>query len=92
MEWLEALFTWKNFLYFLIIVLGAFLTVVSAKYRNLVKEIKEAAETVSRAIDEKSPGGKEITKEEYEKIMKEILDIFAALLRLVWRPFRVGIK
>ena len=61
MEWLS----WSNGAYLAIILLGGYMAVVSAKYRNVLKEIKEALEEYRKAAADG-----EITEEERDLVAK----------------------
>jgi len=71
--------TWTNVFYILGLCLATFGTIVSAKWRSVVKE----ASDVFRALDEALEDG-EIDSEEKEKIMKEILQLGYAGVRAAW--------
>ena len=76
MDW----FTWSNFAYLLVLIAGALLTVVSTKWRNVVKEAKEALEKYKEAMADGT-----MTKKEKEAVMKETLDILGAILKVYWK-------
>ncbi len=78
MEWIS----WSNGFYLLGLIFAGLLTIVSAKYRALVKEIGE----VAKALDEAYEDGK-LTKAEKNKIIKEVLDVLKALINLRWKIF-----
>ena len=76
LEWLN----WSNTLYLAGILLGGVLTLVSLKYRSLLKEIQDVSTVLSDALEDKK-----LTKAEKEAVMKEVLDVLRESVRLVWR-------
>jgi len=76
MDWLNL----ENAAYLMAIVLGGLATVVATKYRIILKEMKEVAETYHQA---KADG--KVTKEEEQKIAKECMDVLMAAVRMVWK-------
>lgn len=75
-EWL----TWGNAAYAAAIIVGAGVTFAAAKYKALLKEIKEALNTYHEAAKD----GK-ISPKERERIMKEVLDIASAGVKIFWK-------
>lgn len=73
-------FNFSNFLYLMILALGTIVTIVSVKYRNLMKEIRDVFEVLRVGYED----GK-LTKKEKESVMKEVLDVLSALLKVVWK-------
>ena len=55
-------------------------TFVGMKYKKLVDEMKE----VFKALQEAYADGK-LDNEERKKIMKEVLDVMGALLKIAWK-------
>jgi hypothetical protein len=76
MEWLN----WSNGAYLAIILLGGYIAVVSAKYRNVLKEIKEALEEYRKATEDG-----EITEEERDLIVRQCLDVLSAGVKIFWK-------
>ena len=76
MEWLN----WSNGAYLAIILLGGYMAVVSAKYRNLLKEIKEALEEYRKAAEDG-----EITEEERDLVVRQCLDVLSAGVKIFWK-------
>lgn len=76
MEWLS----WTNAAYLGAIIIGGGMTMAAAKYKNLLKEIKEALNTYHEAAKD----GK-ITAAERDKIVKEVLDIASAGVKIFWK-------
>ena len=76
MEWLN----WTNSAYLAAIIIGGGMTFAAAKYKNLLKEIKEALNTYHEAAKD----GK-ITEAERDKIVKEVLDIASAGVKIFWK-------
>tara|TARA_R100000988_G_C3983766_1_gene158473 strand:+ start:339 stop:572 length:234 start_codon:yes stop_codon:yes gene_type:complete len=76
MEWLN----WSNFAYLVAIMIGGCITFAATKYRKILKEIQEALNTYHEAAKD----GK-ITEEERNHIVKEVLDIAQAGVKIFWR-------
>ncbi len=77
-EWIS----WANGFYLLGLVLAGILTLVSTKYRALLKELGE----VAKALENGYKDGK-LTKAEKDKIIKESLDVLKAVINLRWKIF-----
>jgi hypothetical protein len=76
MEWLNL----ENGAYLIAIILGGLATMVATKWRMVVKELKEVAETYHAA---KKDGN--VSKEEEQKIAKECMDVLMSLVKMVWK-------
>jgi len=74
--------TWSNGFYLLGLILATVATLMSAKYRKVMKEVGDVAKTLEIA----NMDGK-LTKREKEQIMKEVLDVLKALINLKWKLF-----
>tara|TARA_R100000501_G_C2621804_1_gene115031 strand:- start:1564 stop:1752 length:189 start_codon:yes stop_codon:yes gene_type:complete len=61
-------------------MVGAGITFAAARYRTLLKEIQEALNTYHAAAKDGT-----ITSAERDKIMKEVLDIAQAGVKIFWR-------
>ena len=79
---MEDWLSWSNAFYLGGLILAGIATLVSAKYRSLVKELKDVAE----ALDDAYKDGK-LTKAEKDKVMKEALDVLKAVINLRWKIF-----
>lgn len=77
-EWIS----WSNGFYLIGLIIAGVLTLVSTKYRALVKEIGEVAKELESAYED----GK-LTKKEKDAIIKEVLDVLKALINLKWKIF-----
>jgi len=75
-EWLS----WTNAAYMAAIIVGGGITFAAAKYKKVLKEIQEALNVYHEAAKD----GK-ITADEREKIMKEVLDIASAGIKIFWK-------
>tara|TARA_Y100000310_G_C20667835_1_gene808600 strand:+ start:1369 stop:1605 length:237 start_codon:yes stop_codon:yes gene_type:complete len=75
-DWL----TWSNALYLAGMVLAGLLTVYSAKYRKVIKEVKDVVDKLGNALEDKK-----LSKKEKEVIMKEVLDVLSAMLKVFWK-------
>ena len=76
-EW----FNWTNFWYLMGLVVAGVATFVGLKYKKLIDELKEVFKALQEAYDD---DGK-LDDEERKKIMKEVLDVMGALLKIVWK-------
>ena len=76
MEWIS----WSNAAYLAAIIIGGGLTFAASKYRQVLKEIQAALNTYHEAAKDG-----EITEEERNRIMKEVLDIAKAGVKIFWR-------
>jgi|TARA_R100000789_G_scaffold11896_1_gene15858 hypothetical protein len=76
MEWLS----WSNGAYLAIILIGGYMAIVSAKYRNVLKETKEALEEYRKATEDG-----EITDEERDLIVRQCLDVLSAGVKIFWK-------
>ena len=76
MEWLN----WSNFAYFMVLMLTLVGTIVGTKYRILVKELKDVAQSYKVAMKD----GK-LSEKEKEALAKESMDVIMAAVRLVWK-------
>ena len=76
MDWLN----WENAAYLIAIILGGMVTMVGTKWRMILREMKEVAETYHAA---KKDG--KVTKEEEQKIAKECMDVLSQAIKMVWK-------
>ena len=74
-------FNWTNFWYMMGIMVAGGATFVGMKYKNLVKEMKD----VFNALQEAYADDGKLDNEERKKIMKEVLDVMGALLKIAWK-------
>jgi hypothetical protein len=72
--------TWGNAWYLAGLILAGGATFVGMKYKKLVAELKEVFIALQEGYEDNS-----LTKKEKERIMKEILDVLGALLKIAWR-------
>ena len=71
---------WSKNSYIVAIIVGGGLTFAATKYKKLLKEIQEALNTYHEAAKDGT-----ITEEERDKIVKEVLDIASAGVKIFWR-------
>jgi len=76
MEWLN----WTNFAYFMVLMFTLIGTIVGTKYRMLIKELKDVAQTYKEAMKD----GK-LSEKEKESLAKESMDVIMAAVRLIWK-------
>jgi len=74
-------FNWTNFFYLAGLILAGGATFVGLRYKKLVDEIKEVFKVLQEAY---ADDGK-LDNEERKKIMKEVLDVMGALLKIAWK-------
>ena len=70
-------FNWTNFWYLMGLMLAGGATFVGLKYKKLVDEMKD----VFKVLQESYADGK-LDNDERKKIMKEVLDVMGALLKI----------
>ncbi len=78
-EW----FSLQNIIYLALLIMGGILTLVSAKYRALVKELTDVVRVYGKAVEDDN-----ISAAEKKIILKEVLDVAKAVLAIVWNPFK----
>tara|TARA_R100000995_G_scaffold80062_1_gene51553 strand:- start:1055 stop:1306 length:252 start_codon:yes stop_codon:yes gene_type:complete len=83
MDFLTDYFTWSTFFYLVGIVLAGSLTLVSTRYRKIMKELTDVVKTLEKANEDKK-----ITNAEKKLIMKEVLDVVKAIIGLRWNIFK----
>ena len=74
-------FNWTNFWYMMGIMVAGGATFVGMKYKKLVKEMKD----VFNALQEAYADDGKLDNEERKKIMKEVLDVMGALVKIAWK-------
>ena len=74
-------FNWTNFWYLMGIMVAGGATFVGMKYKKMVAEMKD----VFKALQEAYADDGKLDNEERKKIMKEILDVMGALLKIAWK-------
>ena len=73
-------FNWTNFWYLMGLMIAGGATFVGLKYKKLVDEMKD----VFKVLQESYADGK-LDNDERKKIMKEVLDVMGALLKIAWK-------
>ena len=71
-------FNWTNFWYLMGLMIAGGATFVGMKYKKLVDEMKD----VFKALHEAYADDGKLDNEERKKIMKEVLDVMGALLKI----------
>jgi len=74
-------FNWTNFFYLAGLILAGGATFVGLRYKKLVDEMKEVFKVLQEAYED---DGK-LDSEERKAVMKEILDVLGALLKIAWK-------
>ena len=74
-------FNWTNFWYLAGLILAGGATFMGLKYKKLVDEMKEVFKVLQEAYED---DGK-LDSEERKAVMKEVLDVFSALLKIAWK-------
>ena len=77
---MEDWFSIYNGLYLIVLILGAVATLVTKRYRKVVKELSELAVALKNGYSDKK-----LTKAEKDEIMKEALDVVKSIIQLKWR-------
>ena len=77
---MEDWFSVYNGLYLIVLILGAVATLVTKRYRKVVKELSELAVALKNGYSDKK-----LTKAEKDEIMKEALDVVKSIIQLKWR-------
>lgn len=75
-EWVS----WSNFFYMMGIIVAGFATIVTAKNRNIVKEIGDLVKALENGYEDNK-----LSKAEKDLIMKEALDIGKAVIQSKWK-------
>tara|TARA_R100000951_G_scaffold89392_1_gene77541 strand:- start:63 stop:314 length:252 start_codon:yes stop_codon:yes gene_type:complete len=83
MDFLTDYFTWSTFFYLVGIVLAGSLTLVSTRYRKIMKELGDVVTALEKANEDKK-----VTNAEKKMIMKEVLDVVKAIIGLRWNIFK----
>tara|TARA_R100000458_G_C8244915_1_gene223083 strand:- start:570 stop:821 length:252 start_codon:yes stop_codon:yes gene_type:complete len=83
MDFLMGYLSWSNLFYLIGLVLAGSLTLVSTRYRKIMKELGDVVKVLEEANRDKK-----VTKEEKERIMKEVLDVVKAIIGLRWNIFK----
>ena len=74
-------FNWTNFWYLMGIMVAGGATFVGMKYKKMIAEMKD----VFKALQEAYADDGKLDNEERKKIMKEVLDVMVALLKIAWK-------
>jgi hypothetical protein len=77
-------FSWTNGFYLIGLILAGLATLMAAKYKALMKEVKDVSDSLQLAYSD----GK-LSKKEKEGIMKEALDVLKAIINLKWKLFKL---
>ena len=83
MDFLMGYLSWSNLFYLIGLVLAGSLTLVSTRYRKIMKELGDVVKVLEEANRDKK-----VTKDEKERIMKDVLDVVKAIIGLRWNIFK----
>ena len=83
MDFLMGYLSWSNLFYLIGLVLAGSVTLVSTRYRKIMKELGDVVKVLEEANRDKK-----VTKDEKERIMKEVLDVVKAIIGLRWNIFK----
>lgn len=83
MDFLTDYFSWSNLFYLVGIILAGSLTLVSTRYRKIMKELTDVVKVLEKANEDKK-----VTNAEKKLIMKEVLDVVKAIIGLRWNIFK----
>tara|TARA_R110002074_G_scaffold270197_1_gene441921 strand:+ start:896 stop:1132 length:237 start_codon:yes stop_codon:yes gene_type:complete len=75
-------FSWSTLFYLIGLILAGSLTLVSARYRKIMKELGDVVTALEKANEDKK-----VTNAEKKLIMKEVLDVVKAIIGLKWKIF-----
>jgi hypothetical protein len=75
-------FSWSTLFYLIGLILAGSLTLVSARYRKIMKELGDVVTALEKANEDKK-----VTNAEKKMIMKEVLDVVKAIIGLKWKIF-----
>ena len=82
MDFLMDDFSWSTLFYLIGLILAGSLTLVSARYRKIMKELGDVVTALEKANEDKK-----VTNAEKKLIMKEVLDVVKAIIGLKWKIF-----
>ena len=83
MDFLMGYLSWSNLFYLIGLVLAGSLTLVSTRYRKIMKELGDVVKVLEEANRDKK-----VTKDEKARIMKEVLDVVKAIRGLRGNIFK----
>tara|TARA_R110000824_G_scaffold292343_3_gene480732 strand:- start:2478 stop:2714 length:237 start_codon:yes stop_codon:yes gene_type:complete len=75
-------FSWSTLFYLIGLILAGSLTLVSTRYRKIMKELGDVVTALEKANEDKK-----VTNAEKKLIMKEVLDVVKAIIGLKWKIF-----
>ena len=94
MDFLMDYFSWSTLFYLIGLILAGSLTLVSTRYRKIMKELGDVVTALEKANEDKREGrliqsdkDKKVTSAEKKLIMKEVLDVVKAIIGLKWKIF-----
>lgn len=82
MDFLMDYFSWSTLFYLIGLILAGSLTLVSTRYRKIMKELGDVVTALEKANEDKK-----VTNAEKKMIMKEVLDVVKAIIGLKWKIF-----
>ena len=74
--------SWTNAFYLGGVIVAGIATLVATKYKNIVKEMGD----VMKALEEGYADGN-LSKEEKDAVMKEVIDVMKSVLKAKWGLF-----
>ena len=80
MDFLSDWVSWSNFFYLIGLIVAGYATTVTAKNRQIVKEIGDLIKALETGYKDNK-----LTKSEKDLIMKEALDIGKAVIQSKWK-------
>ena len=80
MDFLSDWVSWSNFFYLIGLIIAGYGTTVTAKNRQIVKEIGDLVKALESGYKDNK-----LTKSEKDIIMKEALDIGKAVIQSKWK-------
>ena len=80
MDFISDWVSWSNFFYLIGLIIAGYATTVTAKNRQIVKEIGDLVKALESGYKDNK-----LTKSEKDIIMKEALDIGKAVIQSNWK-------
>ena len=80
MDFVSDWVSWSNFFYLIGLIVAGYATTVTAKNRQIVKEIGDLVKALEAGYKDN-----ELSKSEKDLIMKEALDVAKAVIQSKWK-------
>ena len=80
MDFVSDWVSWSNFFYLIGLIVAGYATTVTAKNRQIVKEIGDLVKALEAGYKDNK-----LTKAEKDRVMKEALDVAKAVIQSKWK-------